>query len=91
MTDHNHAAALKLQQDGAEITALLIENLTAAANREGRQLEPADLTHMIGPLLSATWALAKQALPANERAARQHYAEFLRRYADGVEAIRHEP
>lgn len=80
-----HAAALKLQQDGQEIAALLMENLNAAANREGRALTPADLQSMIPTLLSLAWTIARQAVPGDEPAARRLYVEFLRRHADGVE------
>lgn len=78
------AAALKLQMDGQEIAALLIENWTEAAVREGRELRPSDLVSALAPLLSAAWAIAQRGCPGDEVEARRLYVAFLRRHADGV-------
>lgn len=59
------ASAMKLQMDGQEIAALLIENFTEAAAREGRNLQPSDLVQMLAPLLSAAWAVAQQTCPGD--------------------------
>lgn len=81
------AAAQKLLLDGNEIAAVLIENMTEAAAREGREPHPNDLAVGLGPLLSAAWQMAKRALPGDEAEARRLYVEFLRRHADGVERL----
>jgi len=81
------AAALKLQQDGQEMAALLIDNLATASAREGLGLQPADFARLIPPMLSATWFIARQALPGDEAGARRMYVDLLRRHADGVEGL----
>lgn len=81
------AAALKLQMDGQEIAALLVENWSEAAAREGRNLRPSDMVSALAPLLSAAWAIAQRACPGDEAEARRSYVEFLRRHADGVERL----
>lgn len=79
------AAALKLQMDGREIAALLVENWSEAAAREGRDLRPSDMVSALAPLLSAAWAIAQRACPGDGAEARRLYVAFLRRHADGVE------
>lgn len=71
-------------QDGSEMAGLLFEQIGAAAKREGRAFEPADLGHGVGLLLSAAWQLAKLAGPDKPTSARL-YAELIRRHADAVE------
>lgn len=87
MNENEMAAAKKLMLDGNEIAAALIEHMTEAAAREGRDPHPNDLAVGLGPLLSAAWQLAKRAIPEDEAAARRLYVEFLRRHADGVERL----
>lgn len=79
------AAALKLQMDGQEIAALLVENWSEAAAREGRDLRPSDMVLALAPLLSAAWAIAERSCPGDRATAQTLYVEFLRRHADGVE------
>lgn len=81
------AAALKLQMDGQEIAALIIENWTEAATREGRDLHPGDLVSALAPLLAAAWAIAQRGCPGDLATARALYVDFLRRHADGVEGL----
>lgn len=84
MTAENMASALKLQQDGQEIAALLVENAATFAEREGRPMQPSDYLQMIGPLLAATWEVAKLAGP-DRTIAKAEYVRFLRDFADGVD------
>lgn len=81
------ASALKLQMDGQEIAALLVENWSEAAAREGRELRPSDLVSALAPLLSAAWAIARRTHLGDEEEARRLYVEFLRRHADGIERL----
>ncbi|WP_126173462.1 hypothetical protein [Altericroceibacterium xinjiangense] len=77
------ALALKLQQDGKDISAILVENIAAEAERSGRPLDPVNVANAMGPLLSAAWELAKLA-HANEAEARVGYSGLLRQVADSI-------
>ena len=80
----HEAAALKLQQDGGEIAAMIAENIHAEAQRTGRAVEPADLGQAIGPFLSAAWLAAKLAF-GDRQPARGHFVRLLREWADDIE------
>ncbi len=58
-----NAADLQFAKDAEDIGAIILENLTAKAVREGRSVEPVDLINGASGLLAAAWNLAKLAGP----------------------------
>lgn len=77
---------LKWQRDSEDITAIILETVAAAAQSQGRQVEPVDHAAGISILLSASWSLAK--LAHHDRAqAVEMFVDLLRRSADGIEAM----
>lgn len=90
MTDHTpneQAAAAFLEGEGNEIAAIVLNSISAAAEREGRDLSFAELCGAgIEPLIAGAWSLAKLAGP-DEAQARGCFVDFLRRFADNIEAL----
>lgn len=80
------AQSLKWQNDGQDITAIILENVVAAAAAESRPVEPADWGHGVGVLLSAAWTLAQMAHP-DRTVAIAAYAELLRNAANSIDGI----
>jgi hypothetical protein len=75
------AADLQFARDAEEIGAIILENVTAMAGREGRPVEPVDFIKGASGLLGGAWNLAKLAGPEH----RAFYVELLRKHADAIQ------
>jgi hypothetical protein len=82
----DHATAELWQSNSDQIAAILLETVTAAAQREGRLPVPSDLSEVVATLLAAAWRLMHFVDPFDADGMRAtRYAALLRAHADSVE------
>jgi len=83
----NLAAARRLEADGKEIAAIVLEHIAADAEREGRPVLLHEVGLALGPLMAAVWTLHQVAYAGNIEAARETYVKFLRAHADATDRL----
>ncbi|GGC22985.1 hypothetical protein GCM10011371_08340 [Novosphingobium marinum] len=83
----DHAAAIQLQADSAEIAAIVMAAVTSKAERSRETLSGRHMTAGIEMMLAAAWNFAEAADDNQDGQRAKRYARLLRNHADSVEKL----